>query len=70
MRHATCTQDPMHVTASQGTLASEGYCVCNRLIKNGHMTWATFTEVRKLLGCRIVPPRPSDRAHGARAARR
>lgn len=35
----------MHVEASQGTLSSEGYCVCNRLIKNGHMTWETFSEV-------------------------
>ena len=37
----------MHVEASQGTLSSEGYCVCNRLIKNGHMTWDTFSEVRR-----------------------
>ena len=38
-------QDPMHVLASQGTLSSEGYTCCNRLIKNGHMTWSTFAEV-------------------------
>ena len=35
----------MHVLASQGTLASEGYTMSNILIKDGHLSWEKYREV-------------------------